>query len=60
MIFRTMFVLAVLNLERSIAFYRDVLGFQIGNAAYPGWKIMERDGAPRLAGVARGRDEWGL
>ncbi len=46
MIFRTMFVLAVLNLERSIAFYRDVLGFQIGNAAYPGWKIMERDGAP--------------
>ena len=50
MILRTMFVLAVPNLERSSAFYRDVLGFQIGNTADPGWKIMERDGCRILAG----------
>lgn len=50
MILRTMFVLAVPNLERSSAFYRDVLGFEICNTADPGWKIMVRDGCRIMAG----------
>ena len=37
MIRRTMFVLAVPDLERSGAFYRDVLGFQVQEIGDPGW-----------------------
>ena len=39
MIKRHMYVLAVPNLERSSAFYRDVLGFEVHDMA-PGWLLF--------------------
>ena len=39
MIRRTLFVLAVPDLERSAAFYRDVLGFEIRSMGDPGWRM---------------------
>ena len=38
-ILRTTFVLAVPDLERSAAFYRDVLGFEILEMGDPGWRM---------------------
>jgi uncharacterized glyoxalase superfamily protein PhnB len=45
-----MFVLAVPNLERSSAYYRDVLGFEIRNMGDPGWMMMVRDTCQIMAG----------
>jgi len=50
MILRSMFVLAVPDLERSSAFYRDVLGFDIQEMGDPGWRRMARDGCQIMAG----------
>ena len=50
MIHRTMFVLAVPDLERSGAFYRDVLGFEIREMGAPGWRLFVRDGCRIMAG----------
>lgn len=51
MIRRTMFVLAVPDLERSGAFYRDVLGFQVQEIGDPGWRMFVRDGCKIMAGA---------
>ena len=50
MITRSMFVLAVPNLERSGAFYRDVLGFEVKSMGDPGWRMFERNGCRIMAG----------
>jgi uncharacterized glyoxalase superfamily protein PhnB len=49
MIERTMFVLAVPNLEVSGAFYRDALGFEIFEMA-AGWKIFKLGSCVIMAG----------
>lgn len=46
----TYFVLAVPDLTRSAAFYRDVLGFEIREIGDPGWRIFERDACTIMAG----------
>lgn len=51
MIQNTMFVLAVPDLERSGAFYRDALGFTIREMGDPGWRMFERDGCRIMAGA---------
>lgn len=38
-----MFVLSVPNLERSGAFYRDVLGFDVEELGDPCWRLFVRD-----------------
>lgn len=53
MIDRTMFVLAVPDLEASSAFYRDVLGFEIREMDDPGWRMFVRDGCRIMAGECR-------
>ena len=50
MIQRSMFVLAVPNLEASGAFYRDCLGFEIQEIGDPGWRMFIRDGCRIMAG----------
>jgi uncharacterized glyoxalase superfamily protein PhnB len=50
MIDRTMYVLAVLDLEASAAFYRDVLGFEIHEIGDPGWRMFVRDACRIMAG----------
>ncbi|MEO1507138.1 MAG: VOC family protein [Cyanobacteria bacterium J06633_23] len=50
MIQRTLYVLAVLNLETSANFYRDVLGFTIEDIGDPGWRMYVRDGCRIMAG----------
>jgi predicted enzyme related to lactoylglutathione lyase len=49
-ILRTSFVLAVPDLERSAAFYRDVLGFEVREMGDPGWRLFVRDGCRIMAG----------
>lgn len=49
MITRHLYVLAVPNLARSRAFYRDVLGFDVRELA-PGWLLYVRDGCEIMAG----------
>ena len=49
-ILRTSFVLAVPDLERSGAFYRDVLGFEIREMGDPGWRLFVRDACRIMAG----------
>lgn len=44
------YVIAVPNLERSAAYYRDVLGFSIREIGDPGWRFFERDACLILAG----------
>jgi predicted enzyme related to lactoylglutathione lyase len=53
-ILRTMFVLAVPDLERSAAFYRDVLGFEIRDMGDPGWRMYVRDACRIMAGECPG------
>jgi catechol 2,3-dioxygenase-like lactoylglutathione lyase family enzyme len=43
------FVLAVPDLERSSAFYRDVLGFEVLEMA-PGWLLYRKDTCSIMAG----------
>ena len=50
---RTMFVLAVPDLARSAAFYRDVLGFEIKEIGDPGWRMYVRDECRIMAGECR-------
>jgi predicted enzyme related to lactoylglutathione lyase len=45
-----MFVLAVPDLARSAAFYRDVLGFEIKEIGDPGWRMYVQDGCRIMAG----------
>lgn len=54
MITDTMFVIAVPNLERSGAFYRDVLGFEIQEIGDPGWRLFVRDSCRIMAGECPG------
>lgn len=49
-ILRTMFVLAVPDLERSARYYRDVLGFSIHEIGDPGWRAFTRDACRIMAG----------
>jgi predicted enzyme related to lactoylglutathione lyase len=48
-----MFVLAVHDLERSAAFYRDALGFTTHDMGDPGWRMFVRDGCRIMAGECR-------
>lgn len=50
MIIRPMYVLAVPNLERSGAFYRDVLGFTVHDMGDPGWRMFSKDACRIMAG----------
>ena len=50
MIQRTMYVLAVPDLEASGAFYRDVLGFTVEEIGDPGWRMFVLDGCRIMAG----------
>lgn len=45
-----MYVLAVQDLQASIKFYRDALGFAIREIGDDGWRIFERDGCQIMAG----------
>lgn len=47
---RTRLVLAVPDLARSAAFYRDALGFTVREIGDPGWRFFERDGQIIMAG----------
>jgi predicted enzyme related to lactoylglutathione lyase len=49
MIERHMYVLAVPDLARSSAFYRDVLGFSVRDMA-PGWLLYVKDSYQIMAG----------
>ncbi len=51
MIRRHMYVLAVPDLARSAAFYRDVLGFEIHEMGDPGWRMFIRDDCRIMAGA---------
>ena len=44
------FVLAVPDLERSAAYYRDILGFQVGWEEASDWRLVERDGVRVMLG----------
>jgi len=50
MITSARFVIAVPDLARSAAFYRDVLGFTIHEIGDPGWRFYERDSVLIMAG----------
>mgnify|MGYP000091342991 CR=1 FL=1 len=50
MIRRTMHVLAVQDLQASLRFYRDVLGFAIKEIGDEGWRLFERDGCQIMVG----------
>ena len=52
MIKRHMYVLAVPDLTRSSAFYRDVLGFEVRELG-PGWLLYVKDGCQIMAGECR-------
>lgn len=53
-ILRTSFVLAVPDLERSAAFYRDALGFEIREMGDAGWRMYVRDACRIMAGECPG------
>lgn len=44
------YVLAVPDLARSAAYYRDVLGFEVREMGDPGWRWFQRDGCVIMAG----------
>lgn len=48
---RTLFVLAVPDLDVSGAFYRDVLGFEVREMGDPGWRMFVRDDCRIMAGA---------
>ena len=45
-----MYVLAVLDLQASAAYYREVLGFEIREIGDPGWRMFVRDSCRIMAG----------
>lgn len=51
MIKHAMYVLAVPDLSRSGAFYRDVLGFEVHEMGDPGWRMFVRDACRIMAGA---------
>jgi uncharacterized glyoxalase superfamily protein PhnB len=50
---KTSFVLAVPDLKRSSAFYRDVLGFEIHAISDPGWLFYTSGDCTIMAGECR-------
>jgi catechol 2,3-dioxygenase-like lactoylglutathione lyase family enzyme len=44
------YVIAVRDLARSAAFYRDRLGFEVSEIGDPGWRWFQRDACAILAG----------
>lgn len=50
MIVGTKFVIAVPDLQKSLAFYRDVLGFEIREIGDPGWRFFIKDACCIMAG----------
>ena len=50
MIVGTSFVIAVPDLLKSAAFYRDVLGFEIREVGDPGWRFFVKDRCTIMAG----------
>jgi len=46
----TMYVIAVPDLMRSAAYYRDVLGFTIREIGDEGWRFFVKDGCTIMAG----------
>lgn len=50
MITKTRYVLAVPDLARSGAYYRDVLGFTIREVGDPGWRFFIKDACCIMAG----------
>jgi predicted enzyme related to lactoylglutathione lyase len=50
MITESLFVIAVPDLERSAAFYRDVLGFTVTKLGDSGWRMFVRDNCKIMAG----------
>ena len=46
-------MLPVLDVERSAAFYREVLGFEIRVMGDPGWRMYVRDACRIMAGECR-------
>lgn len=53
MILDHLYVLAVPDLDRSAAFYRDVLGFEVRDMGDPGWRMYVREGCRIMAGECR-------
>ena len=53
MIKEHMYVLAVSDLSRSGAFYRDVLGFEVHEMGDPGWRVFVKDSCRIMAGECR-------
>jgi predicted enzyme related to lactoylglutathione lyase len=47
------YVIAVHDLERSAAFYRNVLGFEVRKIEDPGWRFFVRNGCFIMAGECR-------
>jgi len=47
------YVIAVLDLERSARYYRDVLGFEVREIGDPGWRFFIRDDCFIMAGECR-------
>src|SRR4051812_3226389 len=50
MVERSMHVIAVPDLARSSAFYRDVLGFAVEEIGDPGWRRFRQDACVIMAG----------
>ena len=50
---KTSFVIAVPDLQKSAAFYRDVLGFAIHTVSHPGWLFYRRGACTIMAGECR-------
>lgn len=50
MIQRTIYVLAVTDLDASSAYYRDVLGFTVHEIGDPGWRMFDLDACRIMAG----------
>lgn len=44
------YVIAVTNLDRTTAYYRDVLGFQVQWQDVPGWRLFVRQACIIMAG----------
>ena len=47
------YVIAVLDLERSARYYRDVLGFDVRESGDPGWRFFIRDECFIMAGECK-------
>ena len=50
MITRTMFVIAVQDLQATAAYYQDSLGFTVREVGDDGWRMLEREGCQIMAG----------